>query len=103
MIKNCQYCEKPLQIPDALESNRYTCPYDDCSKTFFFDKDTGAICKVEEPTEKVLEDGERHRDISGLLGEFDKALEDEIKAVKTRGGDRTLSLRDGNLIGEIAG
>jgi len=43
------------------------------------------------------------RDISGLLGEFDKALEDEIKAVKTRGGDRTLALKDGNFIGEIAG
>ena len=36
------------------------------------------------------------------MAEFDKALEDEIKAVKTRGRDMTLVLKDGKLIGEIA-
>ena len=38
MIKQCPYCEKPLDIADVSESGQYVCPYDDCSKTFFFDK-----------------------------------------------------------------
>jgi len=39
MIKKCPYCEKPLDIADVFESGQYVCPYDDCSKTFFFDKE----------------------------------------------------------------
>ena len=46
---------------------------------------------------------EAQHDIRGLLAEFDQALEDEIKAVKTRGGDMTIVLKDGKFIGEIAG
>ncbi len=144
MIKKCPYCEKPVDLTDASESGQYVCPYDDCSKTFFFDKDTGALYKVEKPREETFEyqiiiicpnpdcrqklripettsplqitcpkcqtyfrypseSKETQHEISGLLAEFDKALEDEIKAVKTRGGDRTLVLRDGKFIGEIAG
>jgi hypothetical protein len=103
MTRHCPHCKRAVEIPDSLQTGQYICPYDDCSKTFFFDKNTGVLRNIEDPTEEILEDGEMHRDISGLLGEFDKALEDEIEAVKTRGGDRTLLLRDGNLIGEIAG
>ncbi len=143
MIEKCPYCEKPLDITDVSESGRYVCPYDDCSKTFFFDKDMVALHKIEEQTEESLEDEiivtcpnpdcrqklrmprirstlevtcpkcrtsfehpaqdeETPHNISGLLAEFDKALEDEIKAVKSRGGERTLALKDGNFIGEIA-
>jgi superfamily I DNA and/or RNA helicase len=144
MIKKCPYCEKPLDMADVLESGQYICPYDDCSKTFFYNKDEGNLHKIEEPTEEILEDKivivcpnpdcrqklsipktkntlrvtcpkcrtsfgypaqgeEAEHDIRGLLAEFDKALEDEIKAVKTRGGDRVLVLKDGKFIGEIAG
>ena len=144
MIKDCPYCRKPVSIPDILESGQYVCAYDHCSKTFFFDKDMGALHKIEELTEEILgneiiitcpnsecrqklriqkttstlqftcpkcrtffrypaEDKEAKHDITGLLAEFDKALEDEIKAVKTRGGDMTLVLKDGKFIGEIAG
>lgn len=143
MIKQCPYCGKPLDIPDVSKSGQYGCPYDDCSKTFFFDKDTGAIYKIEEVSEEILgdeilitcpnlecrqkirslkskgtrqiicprcgtsfrypaQDKEAKYEIRKLLAEFDKALEDEIKAVKTRGGDRTLVLKDGKFIGEIA-
>ena len=143
MIKKCPYCGKPLDMANVLKSDRYVCPYDDCSRIFFFDKDTGAFYKMERPTEESLEDKiiivcpnpdckqelripdtasplqitcpkcqtsfrypseskEAQHDISGLLAEFDKALEDEIKAVKTRGGDRTSVLKDGKFIGEIA-
>ena len=143
MIKNCPNCRKPVNIPDTLESGRYVCPYDDCSKTFFFDRDMSTVHKIEEPIEETLENEiiiicpnpdcrqklripkatgilqikcpkcqtsfryptggkETYHDISGLLAEFDKALEDEIKAVKTRGRDMTLVLKDGKLIGEIA-
>jgi len=144
MIKDCPHCRKPVDIPDILESGRYVCPYDDCSKTFFFDRDMSTLHKIEEPIEETLENEiiiicpnpdcrqklripkatgilqikcpkcqtsfryptggkETYHDISGLLAEFDKALEDEIKAVKTRGRDMTLVLKDGKLIGEIAG
>ena len=144
MIKDCPYCRKQVKIPDILESGWYVCPYDDCSKTFFFDRDTSTLHKIEEPTEEILEDEiviicpnpdcrqklripkatgtlqvkcpkcrtsfryptrgkEAQHDISGLLAEFDKALDDEIKAVKARGGDRTLMLKEGELVGEIAG
>ena len=96
MIKKCPYCEKPVDLTDVSESGEYVCPYDDCSKTFFFVKDTGALLKIEELTEEIFE--EAQHDISGLLAEFDKALEDEIKAVKTRGGDRTLALKDGKFV-----
>jgi hypothetical protein len=143
MIRKCPNCIKPLELPDGLESSHYICPYDDCSKTFFYDKDTDILHKIEQPEEETLEDeiivtcpnpaceqklripsttttlqvtcpkcrtsfeypakdeGAAH-DIRGLLAEFDKALEDEIKAVKTRGGNRILTLKDGNFIGEIA-
>jgi len=144
MIKDCPYCRKPVSIPDILESGRYVCPYDDCSNTFFFDRETSTLHKIEEPTEEILEDEiviicpnpdcrqklrmpkatgilqvmcpkcrtsfryptrgkEAQHDIRGLLAEFDQALEDEIKAVKTRGGDMTIVLKDGKFIGEIAG
>lgn len=43
------------------------------------------------------------RDATKLLSEFDIALEDEIKAVKTRGGDRMLVLKDGKFIREMVG
>jgi len=143
MIEKCPYCEKSLDITDVSESGRYVCPYDDCSKTFFFHKDTDTLHKIEDPEEETLEDeiivicpnpacGQKLRipsttstlqvtcpkcrtpfeypaqdegaahDISGLLAEFDKALEDEIKAVKSRGGERTLALKDGKFVGEIA-
>ena len=143
MIKKCPNCIKPLELPDSSESGQYICPYDDCSKTFFFHKDTDTLHKIEQPKEETLEDeiivtcpnpaceqklripsatttlqvtcpkcrtsfeypaqdeGAAH-DIRGLLAEFDKALEDEIKAVKTRGGNRILTLKDGKFIGEIA-
>lgn len=42
-------------------------------------------------------------DVKELLTEFDKALEDEIKAVKTRGGNIRLALRDGRFVREMAG
>jgi superfamily I DNA and/or RNA helicase len=42
-------------------------------------------------------------DINTLLQGFDKALEDEIKAVESRGGNISITLRDGHLIGEISG
>lgn len=93
MIKKCPYCEKPVDTTNVLESGYYVCPYDDCSKTFFFDKDTSTLS----------ESKETQHEISGLLAEFDKALEDEIKAVETRGGNRTLTLKDGRFVGEIAG
>jgi len=143
MTIECPYCEKALDIPDSLESGKYVCPYDDCSKTFFFHKDTDTLHKIEEPEEETLEDEiivicpnpaclqklrihsttstlqvtcpkcrtsfeypeqdeEVAQDISGLLAGFDKALEDEIKAVKSRGGERTLALKDGKFVGEIA-
>lgn len=102
MIKKCPYCEKPIDLTDVPESGQYVCPYDDCSETFFFVKDTGTLYKIEELTEEILEK-EAQYDIIGLLAEFDKALEDEIKAVKTRGGDKTLALKDGKFVGEIAG
>jgi hypothetical protein len=38
-----------------------------------------------------------------LFQGFDKALADEIKAVESRGGNISLNLRDGKLIGELAG
>ena len=117
MIKDCPYCRKPVDIPATLESGWYVCPYDDCSKTFFFNKDTSTLHKIEEPTEEILGDEiviicpnpdcrqklripkatgtlqvtcpkcrtsfryptrrkEAQHDISGLLAEFDKALED---------------------------
>jgi hypothetical protein len=105
MIKKCPYCERPFDIADVFESGQYVCPYNDCSKTFFFDKDTSAVRKIEEPKEEVLkaEGKETKYDIRGLLAQFDKALKDEIKAVKARGGDRTLTLKDGELVGEMAG
>jgi superfamily I DNA and/or RNA helicase len=144
MIKKCPYCEKPLDIPDILESGQYVCPYNDCSKTFFFDRDEGVLYKTEDLAEEISqneiiivcpnpdcgqklripkttsilqvtcpqcrtsfryppEDKEAQHDISGLLAEFDKALEDEIKAVETRGGNRTLALKDGRFVGEIVG
>jgi len=143
MNKKCPYCEKLLDISEVLDSGRYICPYDDCSKTFFFNKDRGELYKIEDPTEEILEDKiivicqnpdcrqklripnisstlkvtcpkcktsfdysmqeeKTPHDFSGLLAEFDKALEDEIKAVKTLGGDRTLVLKEGKCIGEIA-
>lgn len=98
MIKECPYCKKPVDTTDVLKSDYYVCPYDDCSETFYFNRGNGTLHKVEELVEQ-----EGRRDISGLLAEFDKALEDEIKAVKTRGGDRTLALKDGKFVGEIAG
>ena len=144
MIKNCPYCEKPVDIGDTSESGAYECPYDDCSHTFFFHEHTATICKIEGEMKEILEDKmiiicpnpdcrqklrvprtasalqvncpecstsfrypaegkEARHDISELLAEFNKALDDEIKAVKTRGGDRTLVLKDGNFIREIAG
>jgi superfamily I DNA and/or RNA helicase/uncharacterized CHY-type Zn-finger protein len=144
MIRKCPYCEKPVDLIDVSESGQYICPYDDCSKTFFFNKDIGTLHKIEELTEEILEDEiiivcpnpdcrqklripkststlqvtcpqcrtsfryppqdkKAQHDISRLLAEFDKALEDEIKAVKTRGGDRTLALKDGKFVREIAG
>lgn len=144
MIKKCPYCKKPIDLTDISKSGEYVCPYDDCSKTFFFDRDKGVLYKMEQLMGKIIEDEiiivcpnpdcrqklripktttilqitcpkcktffryppkneEAQHDISGLLTEFDKALEDEIKAVKTRGGDRTLVLKDGKFIGEIIG
>jgi len=98
MIKDCPYCGKSVEIPDTLESGWYICPYRDCSNTFFFDENEGALYKAKELSEK-----ETQHNIGGLLAEFDKALDDEIKAVKARGGDRTLALKEGELVGEIAG
>ena len=144
MIRKCPYCERSVDLTDVSESGQYVCPYDDCSKTFYFDNNKSNLYKMEEPPEEVIEDKiiivcpnpdckqklsitktpsilqltcpecnttfrypaqdeEAQHDISGLLDEFDKALEDEIKAVKTRGGNRTLVLKDGKFIGEIAG
>ena len=143
MIKDCPYCRKPVDMTEISKSGQYGCPYDDCSNTFFFDKDIGAIYKIEEVSEEILgdeilitcpnlecrqkirslkskstrqitcprcrtsfrypaQDKEVKYDIRGLLAEFDKALDDEIKTVKTRGGDWTLRLKDGEFIGEIA-
>ena len=42
-------------------------------------------------------------DINELLTEFDEALDDEIKAVKSQGGNRSIELKDGRLIKEMAG
>jgi superfamily I DNA and/or RNA helicase len=98
MIKKCPYCEKPVDITDTLESGYYVCPYHDCSETFYFNKLNDTLHKIEGLVEE-----EGQHNISGLLAEFDKALEDEIKAVKTRGGDRTLALKDGKFVGEIVG
>lgn len=79
-------CRQKLKIPRTTNTLRVTCPQ--CKTSF----------------RHPPQDEKAQHDISGLLAEFDRALEDEIKAVKTRGGDRIrLSLKDGNFIGEIAG
>lgn len=144
MIRVCPHCGRAVEIPDTIKSGWYVCPYNDCSKTFSFDRDIGTTHKIEEPIEEVGENviiivcpnpdcrqklriprtartlevkcpkcqisfryptggKETYHNIGGLLAEFDKALEDEIKAVKTWGRDMTLVLKDGELIGEIAG
>jgi superfamily I DNA and/or RNA helicase len=104
MITKCPYCEQPLKITDTLKSGRYKCPYDNCLKVFFFDKDAVSLYKTEENNlgligiEKGIE-----KSINNLIAEFEIALEDEIKAVKTRGGDRVLYLKNGKFITEITG
>ncbi len=131
-------------MEDVSESGYYDCPYDDCSETFFFDKDTGTLHSVEELQEETIKDEivivcpnpdcgqelripnttetlqvtcpkcgtyfryplqseEASNIVSELLAEFDEALEDEIKVVKTRGGNISVMLKDGKLVGEIAG
>jgi hypothetical protein len=89
-------CQQKLRLPKTHKVLRVSCPK--CHTAFRYrfpsiiDRFTG------QPQE------EKQHDISGLLAEFDKALEDEIKAVKTRGGDRILVVpKDGKFIGEIAG
>ncbi|MCJ7507933.1 MAG: AAA domain-containing protein [candidate division Zixibacteria bacterium] len=77
-------CRQKLRIPKATGTLQVTCPK--CRTSFRY------------PTRGK----EAQHDISGLLAEFDNALDDEIKAVKTRGGDWTLGLKDGEFIGEIA-
>src|SRR3990170_5148219 len=120
MIKKCPYCSRALDLTDASRSGHYVCPYDDCSTTFFYDKDENTLHKIEELAEEMETDKiiiecpnlncrqelrlpkiskelqvtcprcktsfryhpqgqEPQQDIGGLLAEFDKALEDEIK------------------------
>ena len=74
-------CRQKLRIQKATSTLQFTCPK---CRTFF---------------SYPAEGKEAKHDIAGLLAEFDKALEDEIKAVKTRGGDITLVLKDGQFIG----
>jgi len=104
MIEKCPYCEQPLKIPDTLKSGRYKCPYDNCLKVFFFNKDAFSLYKIEDNNLEVfgIEKG-IEKSIKNLIAEFEKALEDEIKAVKTRGGDRVLYLKNGKFITEITG
>lgn len=131
-------------MEDISESGYYDCPYDDCSETFFFDKDTETLHKIEEQIEENIEDeviivcpnpdckqelripnttgtlqvtcpkcGTSFRyptqsegaqnAISELLAGFDEALENEIKAVKTQGGNISLVLKNGKFIGKIVG
>jgi len=92
--KNCQ---QKLRLPKINKVLRVSCPK--CHATFRY-KFPSIIDKLT-PGEQAEE--ELQYNISGLLTEFDKALEDEIKAVKTRGGDRTLALKDGKFVREIAG
>ena len=104
MIEKCPYCGQPIKIPDNLKSGRYKCPYDNCLKVFFFDKDTVNFYKTEDDNLEVfgIENG-IEKNIKNLIAEFEKALEDEIRAVKTRGGDRVLYLKNGKFITEITG
>ena len=93
MIRNCPYCKSQIDISDNYESGHYQCGYENCSKTFYFDRDKAALYKIEEEILKTSE----------ILDEFDQALEDEIKTVRTQGGERTIVLRDGKFIEEMAG
>lgn len=140
MTKNCPYCGKLLDIPDGFKSGRYDCPYDGCSKTFFYNSEESTVSPVEESTgdeiivicpnpncktrlriQKSINTLQitcpkchivfnnpvtikgKNDVTSGLLSEFNQALEDEIKALKTRGSDISLVLKDGKYIGDIAG
>jgi len=78
-------CGQRLKIPVHNVSLRVTCP--SCSTAFIY-----------QPT--IHKDG---FNLNGILSEFEKALEDEISAIKTRGGDKLIALKDGKLVGEIAG
>jgi len=89
-------CQQKLRLPKIHKVLRISCPK--CRTTFRY-KFPSIIDKAKGQPEE-----ETQHDISGLLTEFDIAVEDEIKAVKTRGGDRILVvLKDGRFIGEIAG
>jgi len=72
------------------------CPYANCSRISFFDSDTSTLKKIEESAKEIHNTRE-------LLAQFDQALQDEMKAVEARGGDRVLILKEGELIGEVAG
>ena len=88
-------CQQKLRLPKMHKVLRVSCPQ--CRTTFRYIFPFIIDIPKGQPEET-------QHDISGLLAEFDKALEDEIKAVKTRGGDRILVvLKDGKFIGEIAG
>lgn len=83
-----------------------TCPNRNCMAKVKIQKVTG-VHSFTCPKCQILfgyevRDKKIHHDISGLLAEFDQALEDEMKALKTRGGNIILLLSDGKLIGEIA-
>lgn len=77
-------CKQRLIIPKAAGSLQVTCPK--CRTSFVY------------PAEGKM----AQRDINELLAQFDQALEDEIKVVKTRGGDKSLVLKEGELIGETS-
>lgn len=96
MIDHCPHCEKPVQIPEGSKTGQYICPYEDCSESLYFDKSTGKLYKTKDVS------GQSYRNISGLIAEFQEAIDDEIKAVKTQGGERNLALKNGHCIGEIA-